>query len=90
MYNGIDTVEDSGWGATLYWEKNDNKWHHFNISGFKEVEANQPVCHVSFYEADAYARWIDARLPAEAEWEIASADLIKEGNFEESGAYNPI
>ncbi len=90
LSSGINTVEDSGWEAPLYWEKIDNKWHHFTLSGFKEVEANQPVYHVSFYEADAYARWIDARLPAEAEWEIASADLIIEGNFVESGVYNPI
>ena len=90
LSNGIYTVEDSGWDAPLYWENIDNKWHQFTLAGFKEVEANEPVSHVSFYEADAYARWKKARLPSEAEWEVASEDLNIEGNFVENGAYNPV
>ncbi|NIP39824.1 MAG: ergothioneine biosynthesis protein EgtB [Candidatus Dadabacteria bacterium] len=90
LSNGIYTAEDNGWQAPLYWEKEGGKWHHFTLSGFKELDPNEPVCHVSFYEADAFARWSGARLPTEAEWEIASADLEIEGNFVENAAYHPV
>ncbi|NIX14445.1 MAG: ergothioneine biosynthesis protein EgtB [Candidatus Dadabacteria bacterium] len=90
LSNGIYTAEDNGWQAPLYWEKAGSKWHHFTLSGFKELNLAEPVCHVSFYEADAYARWKGARLPTEAEWEIASEDLEIEGNFVENARYNPV
>ena len=54
------------------------------------VDPNTPVCHVSFYEAEAYARWAKARLPTEAEWEIASRRVPRTGNFVESGALHPL
>lgn len=90
LSNGIYTAEDNGWQAPLYWERIEGKWHHFTLGGFKEIDENEPVCHVSYYEADAFARWKGQRLASEAEWEVASSNLTIEGNFVESGAYNPI
>ena len=59
------------------------------LSGLREVDKAEPVCHVSYFEADAYARWADARLPTEAEWEVAAHEVPVEGNFVESGLYHP-
>ena len=69
---GWDAVTARGWQAPQYWEKHGAEWHTFTLHGMAPVDPLTPVCHVSFYEADAYARWARARLPAEAEWEIAA------------------
>ena len=87
---GWDAVAGRNWEAPLYWERRGGRWHTFTLHGMAPVERNTPVCHVSFYEADAYARWADARLPTEAEWEIAATDAAPEGNFLESGALHPL
>ena len=60
------------------------------LAGMRRVEAAEPVCHVSYFEADAYARWAGARLPGEAEWEVAAGDIPIEGNFVENGHYHPV
>ncbi len=59
------------------------------LAGYRELRGSEPVCHVSYYEADAFARWAGARLPGEAEWECAAADARVEGNFVESGRFQP-
>jgi ergothioneine biosynthesis protein EgtB len=87
---GWDAVATRGWEAPLYWERRGGRWHTFTLRGMAPVERNTPVCHLSFYEADAYARWRDARLPTEAEWEVAAAGVPIEGNFLESGALHPL
>ena len=87
---GWDTVNARAWEAPLYWEKRDGEWHTFTLHGMVPVERNTPVCHVSFFEADAFARWAGARLPTEAEWEVASQRASPEGNFQESGALHPL
>ena len=87
---GWDAVSTRGWQAPLYWERVDGEWHTFTLHGMARVERNTPVCHVSFYEAEAFARWAGARLPTEAEWEIASTQASAEGNFLESGALHPL
>jgi len=87
---GWDAVNTRGWQAPLYWERVDGEWRTFTLHGMAPVEENTPICHVSFYEADAYARWAGARLPTEAEWEVAAARAPVEGNFMESGALHPL
>ncbi len=78
-----------GWTAPLYWEEANGSWLTMTLAGMTPLNLDEPVTHVSFYEADAFARWSDARLATEAEWEIASADRPIEGNFLESGRYHP-
>jgi ergothioneine biosynthesis protein EgtB len=87
---GWDIASTRGWQAPLYWERRDDAWHTFTLHGMAPVEPNTPVCHLSFFEADAIARWAGARLPTEAEWEVAAADAPREGNFLESGALHPL
>ncbi|MCY0725660.1 SUMF1/EgtB/PvdO family nonheme iron enzyme, partial [Klebsiella pneumoniae] len=62
----------------------------FTLRGLMPIERNTPICHVSFFEADAFARWSNARLPTEADWEVAAAGAPLEGNFLESGALHPL
>ncbi len=76
------------WESPLYWDKRGNSWWQFTLSGMKPVNPAEPVCHVSYYEADAFARWFGARLPTEAEWETA-ADVAIEGNFLENRRFHP-
>ncbi len=70
---GWDTVKDRAWGSPQYWRKEDDGWSEFTLFGRRPVRDAEPVAHVSFYEADAYARWSGARLPTEQEWEVATS-----------------
>ncbi|HEU4792123.1 MAG TPA: ergothioneine biosynthesis protein EgtB, partial [Nitrolancea sp.] len=87
---GWSTLQEQGWKAPFYWEQHDGRWMMMTLSGMRPVEASEPVCHVSYFEADAYAQWAGARLPTEAEWEVAAAGVPLEGNFVESGSYHPL
>jgi ergothioneine biosynthesis protein EgtB len=86
---GWATVLQEGWRAPLYWQEDEGAWSQFTLSGFRAVDPAEPVTHVSYFEADAYARWAGARLPTEAEWEVASASAPIDGNFVESGRFHP-
>ncbi len=68
---GWSTVNECGWEAPLYWVKRGDSWHQFTLSGLQPIDTDWPVCHVSYFEADAFARWADKRLPTEFEWETA-------------------
>ena len=72
---GWMTVNEQRWQAPLYWTKRDGEWWNFTLSGMRRVDEAEPVTHVSYFEADAYANWAGARLPTEFEWERAAANL---------------
>lgn len=82
LSNGWQAVQDHKWQAPLYWQKNGTDWRRFSLHGWHDLDHDQPVCHISFYEADAFARWFGeqhprwcgARLPREVEWEHAARD----------------
>jgi ergothioneine biosynthesis protein EgtB len=88
---GWATVQDNAWTAPFYWERQDDgSWSVQTLAGLQPVNPSEPVCHLSYFEADAYARWAGARLPTEAEWEIASESVpTMAGNFVESRRFHP-
>jgi ergothioneine biosynthesis protein EgtB len=85
---GWNVVNERGWNSPLYWEKRDGTWFTMTLAGMTKLIPEEPVCHVSLFEADAYARWSGARLPTEEEWEIASSGLPFKGNFVESDLFH--
>ncbi len=90
LSDGWAAAQAGTWRAPLYWERGESGWWQFTLSGMRPVEPAAPVCHVSYYEADAFSRWAGARLPTEEEWERAAAGLPVAGNFVERGALHPL
>lgn len=86
---GLTTVQEEGWTAPLYWEQSDDGWTEFTLGGTRPLKLDDPVCHVSYYEANAYARWAGKSLPTEGAWEVAAAAAAVEGPFAESGHHHP-
>jgi ergothioneine biosynthesis protein EgtB len=89
LSEGWATRQSQGWIAPLYWEKDGGHWAIWTLAGQRPLPLDEPVCHVSYYEADAFARWAGARLPSEAEWEIAATRIPITGHFLESDRYHP-
>ncbi len=87
---GWATVQEKGWTEPFYWEKQEDTWWHFTLGGMQPVNPDAPVCHLSYFEADAFARWAGARLPTEEEWEMAASIVPVKGNFVEKGYRQPI
>jgi ergothioneine biosynthesis protein EgtB len=96
---GWDWVTSASRTMPLYWQRDaqteveSDVYRHFTLQGLVDVDPNTPICHLSFFEADAYARWSSARLPTEHEWELAACRLPashRNGNFVEGGAYHPL
>jgi ergothioneine biosynthesis protein EgtB len=89
LSNGWATVRAADWEAPIYWDRTSDGWTEFTLAGQNALDPSAPVTHVSFYEADAFARWAGARLPTEPEWEIAAANAQVHGPFVESENYHP-
>ncbi|MGH8279451.1 MAG: ergothioneine biosynthesis protein EgtB [Gammaproteobacteria bacterium] len=88
LSDGWTTVQSEGWQRPLYWSADLTR--EFTLGGERKLDADAPVCHVSYYEADAFARWAGARLPTEAEWETFAADQPRSGNLLDSGHFQPM
>jgi ergothioneine biosynthesis protein EgtB len=90
LSDGWNARRAEGWVAPLYWRRHeDGTWTQTTLGGEETIRAADPVCHVSFYEADAYARWAGARLPREEEWEVVAASAPVEGNLLEGERFHP-
>jgi ergothioneine biosynthesis protein EgtB len=89
LSDGWAAVRAGGWSAPLYWGEQGGAWQVYTLTGLRAVDPGEPVCHLSYYEADAFARWADARLPTEFEWEIACGQRGADGALLESGALHP-
>ncbi|HJQ57517.1 MAG TPA: ergothioneine biosynthesis protein EgtB [Vineibacter sp.] len=90
LSEGWATVSARGWTAPLYWEEVDGRWHIFTLAGLRPVAMDEPVCHVSFYEASAFAKWAGKRLPTEAEWEHAATAVATHGHLADAGVLHPL
>ncbi|HEY4650854.1 MAG TPA: ergothioneine biosynthesis protein EgtB [Pontibacter sp.] len=88
---GFTLAKTSNWRSPLYWLKQNTKWYRYTLHGLQELNPGEPVTHISFYEADAYANWAGKRLLTEFEWEAAAqVHPPAEGNFADAGIYEPI
>lgn len=87
---GWHTVQEQQWQAPMYWHDIEGRWHAFTLGGLRELNGQEPVAHVSFFEADAFARWKGARLPLEAEWEVAAEGVEVAGNLADRGHFHPV
>jgi dimethylhistidine N-methyltransferase len=91
LADGWQRVREEAWQAPLYWQEKDGEWFAMSLSGLKPIERDAPVCHVSYYEADAYAHWSGRRLPREMEWEhAASGNDVHSGNYRDEGYLRPL
>jgi ergothioneine biosynthesis protein EgtB len=89
LSDGWRKLNEAGWQAPQYWEQIEGQWWYMTLSGLRRVDRHAPVCHVSYFEADAFARWAGKRLPTEFEWETAAASLPVTGNLLEEGRLHP-
>ena len=88
LADGWTHIREHGWTRPLCWS--DDLTREFTLAGWREIDPHAPVCHVSYYEADAFARWSGARLPTEVEWELAACDQPVRGNLLDDGYLQPM
>jgi ergothioneine biosynthesis protein EgtB len=89
LSDGWQIIRREGWGSPRYWERVDGEWHQMTLGGLRLLNPAEPVVHLSYYEADAYATWSGRRLPTEVEWEWAASTIPINGNFAESDQLHP-
>ena len=89
LSDGWKTVQAEGWDMPLHWYRGDQGYSTMTLAGLQPLDLQAPVTHISYFEADAYARWTGKRLPTEAEWENAARKQPRNGNFADSGFYRP-
>jgi ergothioneine biosynthesis protein EgtB len=90
LSDGWARVQADGWDSPGYWRSDDGTWTSFTLSGRRPIRRAEPVCHVSFFEADAFARWAGARLPTEQEWETAAREVAdRRGGLLDPGRCHP-
>jgi len=90
LSDGFRVVRARDWRAPHLWEQVEGAWHSMTLAGLRAIDPHAPACHLSYYEADAIARWLSARLPTEAEWETVASSCPVEGNFADDGPLHPI
>jgi ergothioneine biosynthesis protein EgtB len=90
LADGWATVKAQGWTAPLYWEEAEGGFMQMSLLGFRPIDPGAPVCHVSYYEADAFARWAGYRLPTEFEWEVAAGGVALAGRTLGAGHLRPV
>ncbi len=90
LSDGWAKIQAEKWNAPLYWEEHNGQWHQMTLRGLRPINPSAPVTHISYYEADAFARWAGKRLPSEFEWEHAATGLTGKGNTLSKGALTPL